>query len=58
MKTNDLFSKGNSIYRVLSMAEDDRIQLIDCIKRNMPYWESNDFLADAEQISQCQPNKL
>lgn len=52
MKTNDLFSKGNSIYRVLSMAEDDRMQLIDCIKRNMPYWESNDFLADAEQISE------
>ncbi len=51
MKINDLFSKDNSIYRVLSI-EDDCIQLIDCIKRNMPYWESNDFLADAEQISE------
>lgn len=28
MKINDLFSSGNSIYRVLAV-EDDRIQIID-----------------------------
>ena len=51
MKINDLFSSGNSIYRVLAV-EDDRIQIIDCIKRNMPHWDSVEFLSGAEQITE------
>lgn len=51
MKNNDLFSKGNSIYRVLSV-ENDRMQIIDCIKRTMPHWTSVDFLSDTEQITE------
>lgn len=51
MQTNDLFSRDGSIYRVLSII-DNNIQIIDCIKRNMPYWVSLDFLSNAEQISE------
>ncbi len=51
MKINDLFYKGDCIYRVLTI-EDDRIQIIDCVKRNMPYWVGEDFLSDYLQIEE------
>ena len=51
MQTNDLFSRDATIYRVLFI-EADRIQVIDCIKRNMPHWVSIDFLSDAHQIDE------
>lgn len=51
MRTNDLFIKDDFIYRVLSV-EADRIQIIDCIKRNMPHWTSVSFLSDAKQITE------
>lgn len=51
MKINDLFNSGNSIYRVLAV-EDSRVQVIDCLKRNMPHWVNVNFLSDIEQISE------
>lgn len=51
MKVNDLFIIDNSIYRVLSV-EDSRVQVIDCIKRNMPHWVSTDFLCNVERITE------
>ena len=51
MKINDLFRRDDSIYRVLSI-EDNRIQIIDCLKRNMPHWVDMSFISDAEQIGE------
>lgn len=51
MKINDLFGIGNSIYRVLAV-EENRIQVIDCIKRNMPHWVDIDFICNADDITE------
>lgn len=51
MKINDLYRSSNSIYRVLAV-ENSRIQIIDCIKRNMPHWVSADFICNAEYITE------
>ena len=51
MKINELFKVGNTIYRILAVEGSD-IQIIDCIKRTMPRWESIAFFSGAEKVSE------
>lgn len=37
MEKNSLWKNGESIIRILDYAE-DKVFVIDCIKRNMPKW--------------------
>ena len=45
MKNNELLKSGDKIIRVLNK-EDDRVFIIDCIKRTMPQWVEADTLSD------------
>lgn len=51
MQKNELYSKDNSIIRVLEEKE-DKILVIDCIRRKMPQWKETSYLDEWEQCSQ------
>lgn len=51
MQKNELYSKDNSIIRVLEEKE-DKILVIDCIRRKMPQWKELSYLDGWEQCSQ------
>ena len=43
MKKHDLLRSGDSIIRVLDV-QDDRILVIDCMKKTMPVWVESELL--------------
>ena len=51
MQKNELYSKENSIIRVLEEKE-DKILVIDCIRIKMPQWKEISYLYGWEQCSQ------
>lgn len=51
MKKNDLLKSGSRIFRVLKIQE-NKILVIDCIKRTMPQWRDMDFLIGYSQITE------
>ena len=51
MQKNELYSKDNSIIRVLEEKE-DKILVIDCIRIKMPQWKEISYLDGWEQCSQ------
>ena len=51
MQKNELYSKDNSIIRVLEEKE-DKILVIDCIRIKMPQWKELSYLDGWEQCSQ------
>lgn len=54
MKKDRLLKHGNSIIRVLE-TEDEKILIIDCIKRTMPRWIS---ISDVAISEECTENEL
>ena len=51
MQKNDLYFKDDSIVRVLEVRE-DRVLVIDCIRRTMPQWKELVSLAGLEKCSE------
>ena len=51
MQKNDLYFKEKSIVRVLEVRE-DRVLVIDCVRRTMPQWKDIVSLAGWDQCSQ------
>ena len=51
MQKNDLYFKEKSIVRVLEVRE-DRVLVIDCIRRTMPQWKDIVSLAGWEKCSE------
>ena len=54
MKKHDLLKNENRIIRVLAI-ENDRVQIIDCIRRTMPVWIE---VSMTEAYSVCQEKEL
>ena len=50
MQKNDLYFKDDSIIRVL-VEKEDRVLVIDCVRRTMPFWENVSFYVGWEQCS-------
>lgn len=46
-----LYDSGNTIYRVLA-ENDDKVLVIDCVKRTMPVWLPSDRLTDWHKIDE------
>ena len=46
---NKKYKKDNSIYRVLKV-DDNKLLIIDCVKRSFPNWVDNNFLDNFEVI--------
>jgi len=62
MKKYDLLRSGDSIIRVLEI-EQDRVLVIDCIKRNMPVWVDVTVLESysectCDDLSECTTDEL
>lgn len=51
MQKSDLYFKNDAIIRVLDLKE-DRVLVIDCIRRTMPQWKELVFLAGWDQCSE------
>ena len=51
MKKNDLLKKDDKVIRVLELKE-DRVLVIDCIKRTMPKWIEVSALSDFTYLSE------
>lgn len=50
MQKNDLYFKDDSIIRVL-VEKEDRVLVIDCVQRTMPFWENVSSYVGWEQCS-------
>ena len=50
MKTNEIYKKNDALYRVLYLGE--KMLVIDCIKRTMPFFTDIDFLDDSVLINE------
>ena len=48
---NKIYRKDNSIFRVLKV-DDNKLLIIDCIKRSFPIWVDYNFLDNFEVISE------
>ena len=48
---NKIYKKDNNIFRVLKI-EDNKLLIIDCVKRSFPIWVDNNFLDGFEVISE------
>ena len=57
MKKNDLLKKDDKIFRVLELKE-DRVLVIDCVKRTMPKWVEVSALSDFTYLSENMINCL
>jgi len=57
MKKNDLLKKDDKILRVLEL-KDDKVLVIDCIKRTMPKWVEVSALSDFTYLSENMINCL
>ena len=51
MSLKSLFDNGETIYRVLYEIE-NRLLVIDCLKRTMPFWVSKDALSGCNEIDE------
>jgi transposase InsO family protein len=51
--SNEIYKKNDLIYRCLEINE-DKLLVVDCVKRTLPCWVSNDFLIGFEVISEEQ----
>ena len=54
MRKNDLIQNDSTILRILSVAE-DKVLVIDCVKRNMPKWCQ---ASDLEEYDSCTEQEL
>ena len=57
MKKNDLFKKDDKILRMLEL-KDDKVLVIDCVKRTMPKWVEVSTLSDFTYLSENMINCL
>lgn len=53
MKKNDLLKTKEGIIRILEIQEDNTL-VIDCMKRNMPFWISNAIISTYSGCSECE----
>ena len=53
---NSLMKKDDSIIRILDI-KDDKIFVIDCIKKTMPKWYDISFISGYEKCSEFDINK-
>lgn len=51
MEKNSLWKKGNQIFRLLE-AHDGKLLVIDCMKRTMPKWVTQETFQDFQAISE------
>ena len=51
MSIRKLYDNGETVYRVLS-ENGDRLLVIDCIKRAMPFWVTKDALSGCKEIDE------
>ena len=51
MLSKYLYDSGETIYRVLA-ENDDRLLVIDCLKRTMPFWIQKDQINGYLQIDE------
>ena len=50
MRTNEIYKKNDTLYRILYLGE--KVLVIDCVKRTMPYYVDVDFLNDSVLINE------
>ena len=50
MQRNDLYLKDDIIYRVIYIS--DKLLIVNCIIRSLPYWVNIEFFNESKQISQ------
>ena len=51
MSLRCLYDSGETIYRVLA-ENDDKVLVIDCLKRTMPFWIQKDRISACQQIDE------
>lgn len=53
MKKNSLWKSGEQIVRVLEL-KNEKVFVIDCVKRTMPYWVIEDSLSGYEECTESE----
>lgn len=53
MKKNSLWKSGEQIVRVLEL-KNEKVFVIDCVKRSMPYWVIADSLSGYEECTEAE----